>query len=117
MTDINVSALHFDHKLGLFGDHENKSNPLKISEVKDLTIVQIAKFKKSQINIDQIKINNLSLPKNYPEALHFVITKVNHQITNNVWETQLDTISMPVTSNTSQPGVRIEWPMDCEQSN
>ena len=68
MTDINISALHFDHKLGLFGDHENKSNPLKISEVKDLTIVQIAKFKKSQINIDQIKINNLSLPKNYPEV-------------------------------------------------
>ena len=70
MTDINVSALHFDHKLGLFGDYESKSNIIKISEVKDLTIVQIAKFKKSQVNIDQIKIDNLSLPISYPEVSH-----------------------------------------------
>ncbi len=70
MTDINVSALHFDHKLGFFGDYESKSNILKISEVKDLTIVQIAKFKKSQVNNDQIRINSLSLPKNYPEVSH-----------------------------------------------
>jgi len=49
---------------------------------------------------NKLSINQKFLPKNYPEALHFVITKVNHQITNNVWETQLDTISMPVTSNT-----------------
>ncbi len=68
MIDLNISALHFDHKLGLFGDHNEKTNLLKISEVKDLKIVQLAKFKKSQINLDQIKINNLSLPMSYPEV-------------------------------------------------
>ena len=47
----NLSPLHFDHKLGLFGDHENKENLLKISEIKDLSIFQIAKFKKSSIFI------------------------------------------------------------------
>jgi hypothetical protein len=29
--------------------------------------------------------------------LHFVITKVNHQLRDNAWETSLDTISIPVT--------------------
>ena len=51
----NLSPLHFDHKLGLFGDHENKENLLKISEIKDLSIFQIAKFKKSSIEIEKLR--------------------------------------------------------------
>ena len=58
----NLSPLHFDHKLGLFGDHENKENLLKISEIKDLSIFQIAKFKKSSIEIEKVTINQLNLP-------------------------------------------------------
>ena len=50
----NLSPLHFDHKLGLFGDHENKENLLKISEIKDLSIFQIAKFKKAQLRLKKL---------------------------------------------------------------
>jgi hypothetical protein len=47
---------------------------------------------------NQLSINNEFLPKNYPQSLKFVITKVNHQISNNNWETALSTISIPRTS-------------------
>jgi len=33
------------------------------------------------------------LPKQYDKALKFVITKVNHKISNNTWETQLNTLA------------------------
>ena len=58
----NVSPLHFDHKLGFFGDYEKKDDILKLSEVKELSIFQIAKFKKSSVDINQIIFNNLKLP-------------------------------------------------------
>ena len=61
-----TSALHFDHQIGLFGDYEGKNNLLKIKELKDLNIYQIAKFKKSTIDVSQIKINDLSLPLSNP---------------------------------------------------
>ena len=63
-----ISALHFDHKIGLFGDYEGKSNILKITELKNMNIVQIAKFKKSQVNQEQIKIEGLVLPKSNPQV-------------------------------------------------
>ena len=39
----SVSALNHIHKIGLFGNHENKNeeNLLKLSEVKNFLIVQI----------------------------------------------------------------------------
>ena len=61
-----TSALHFDHQIGLFGDYEGKNNLLKIKELKNLNIYQIAKFKKSTIDVSQIKINDLSLPLSNP---------------------------------------------------
>ena len=61
-----TSALHFDHQIGLFGDYEGKNNLLKIKELKNLNIYQIAKFKKSTIDISQIKINDLPLPLSNP---------------------------------------------------
>ena len=39
----NISPLHFDHKLGFYGDYENKDDILKLTEVKELSIFQIAK--------------------------------------------------------------------------
>lgn len=44
----------------------------------------------------QLKIRQQFLPKNYPESLGFLITKVNHKVSNNSWETTLGTLS---TSN------------------
>ena len=48
---ISVSALNYIHKSGLFGNHENKNeeNLLKVSEVKNLLIVQIVQYKNSNI--------------------------------------------------------------------
>ena len=61
-----TSAMHFDHQIGLFGDYEGKNNLLKIKELKNLNIYQIAKFKKSTIDVSQIKINDLPLPLSNP---------------------------------------------------
>ncbi len=63
----SVSALNHIHKTGLFGNHENKNemNLLKISERKNLLIVQIVQYKNSSISTDDIDIDNLKL-KNEP---------------------------------------------------
>ena len=47
---------------------------------------------------NKLNINNTFLPTNYPQSLKFVITKVNHNISNNSWDTSLSTISIPNTS-------------------
>ena len=59
-----ISPLQFIHKKGLFGDHHEKkeSDLLEISEVKNLTIVQIVKYKKSKIQLNNLDINGLNLP-------------------------------------------------------
>jgi len=47
---------------------------------------------------NKLNINNTFLPTNYPQSLKFVITKVNHNISNNSWDTSLSTISIPNTT-------------------
>ena len=62
-----VSALNHIHKKGLFGNHENKNeeNLLKISEIKNLLIVQIVQYKNSKVSFESIDIDSLKL-KNEP---------------------------------------------------
>ena len=59
----SISALANIHSTGLFGDHEgkNENNILKISELKDLLIVQIVQYKNSTISHDSIDIDGLKL--------------------------------------------------------
>ena len=59
-----ITPLEFVHKKGIFGDHQkkNESDLLKISEVKNLIIIQIVQYKRSKINIDKIKVEGLEFP-------------------------------------------------------
>ena len=59
-----ITPLEFIHKKGIFGDHQkiNESDLLKISEVKNLTIIQIVQYKESKININDVKIEGLEIP-------------------------------------------------------
>ena len=58
-----ISALANVHSLGQFGDYEgkNENNLLKISEIKNLLIVQIVQFKNSTDSFETFNIDGLKL--------------------------------------------------------
>ena len=58
-----ISALANVHSIGQFGDYEgkNENNLLKISENKNLLIVQIVQYKNSIVSIESIDIDGLKL--------------------------------------------------------
>ena len=102
----SISALANVHSKGQFGDFEgkNENNLLKISEIKNLLIVQIVQYKNSTISVENINIDGLKFKDeplsvisnndtrilwNGPKNWLFVSTKKNllKDITQNFKET------------------------------
>ena len=71
----SASALNHIHKKGSFGNHQNKNekNLLKVSEIKNLLIVQIVQYKSSSVSFENLYIDNLNL-KNEP----LIVVNNNH---------------------------------------
>ena len=65
-----ITPLESIHKKGLFGDHHkrNENDLLKISEVKDLTIVQIVQYKRSKVQLNSIQIDGLEFSLQSPKV-------------------------------------------------
>ena len=58
-----ISALANVHSIGQFGDYigKNENDLLKISEIKNLSIVQIVQYKNSTISIESVDIDGLKV--------------------------------------------------------
>ena len=56
-----ISALANIHSIGQFGDHEgkNENKLLRISEIKNLLIVQIVQYKNSTFSMESIDLDGL----------------------------------------------------------
>ena len=56
-----IAPLETIHKRGLFGDHhkKNEKDLLKILEVKNLMIIQVVQYKRSEVQLSSIKIDDL----------------------------------------------------------
>lgn len=48
---------------------------------------------------NRLKINTKFLPSSYPKTLKFIVKGVDHKVSNNVWDTNISTISVPVSIN------------------
>jgi hypothetical protein len=77
-------------------ENNTKNNTLGFIPVRlSLTLDGISGIKIYQ----KLLVNQEYLPRNYPTALEFIVIKVSHSLSNNNWETTLETISLPKNKN------------------
>ena len=74
----SISALANVHSSGHFGDHEgkNENNLLRISEIKNLLIVQIVQYKNSTVSIKGIDIDGLKLKDEPLSVANNTVTRI-----------------------------------------
>ena len=75
---ITVSALENIYRKGFFGDYEgkNESEIIKVSEVKNLLIVQIVQYKNSTLSINDIIIDDLNLSNEIAKVINNKQTRI-----------------------------------------
>ena len=76
----SLSALNHIHKTGLFGNHQSKNeeNLLRVSEIKNLLIVQIVQYKNSTVSFESMNIDSLKLKNE-------TLSVVSNNDTRNLW--------------------------------
>ena len=68
-----ISSLNAVIQTGKFGDFENKNEKdlLKISELKKLSIFQIAQYRNSNFDLSNLKVDDLKLPTSLKSSINF----------------------------------------------
>jgi hypothetical protein len=57
---------------------------------------------------DKLSVDSRFLPSNYGDTLDFIITKLDHKISNNKWETNVETLSIPKLFNNTKLSLNLE---------